>query len=59
VVVVAHPADEERQAAGSVVIEGGDDLGDVERGLAEIDEAYGGHGQTLSAYRCPHERQAG
>ena len=41
-VVVAHPADEEGQPAGGVVVEGVDDLGDVEGVLAQVDEAYGG-----------------
>ena len=42
VVVVAHRADEQRQPAGGVVAERGDDLGDVERRLAQVHEAYGG-----------------
>jgi hypothetical protein len=54
VIVVADPADEERQAPGRVVVQGGQHLGDVERGLAEVDEPYGGvrgacgHGPTLA-----------
>ena len=38
VVVVADPADEEGQPAGRLVAERGEHLGDVERGLAEVDE---------------------
>jgi hypothetical protein len=43
-VVVAHPADEEGEAAGGLVVEGGHHLGDVQRGLAQVHESYdGGH----------------
>ncbi|GAW49557.1 AfsR family transcriptional regulator [Nocardioides sp. PD653] len=46
--MVAHPPDEEREAAGGLVVEGGHDLGDIERGLAEVHEAYdGSHAATL------------
>ena len=40
VVVVADPADEERQPARGLVVERGDHLGDVQRGLAEVDEPH-------------------
>jgi hypothetical protein len=38
-VVVADPPHEEGQAARGVVVERGDDLGDVERRLPELDQA--------------------
>ena len=53
VVVVADPADEEGQAAGRVVVQRGQHLGDVERRLAQGDEPHRGvlrafgHGPTL------------
>ena len=42
-VVIADPADEERHCATRGVIERGADLGDVEWGLADVDESYGAH----------------
>ena len=36
VVVVAHPADEEREAARGLVVEGGDHLVDLQLGLAQV-----------------------
>ena len=54
-VVVADLADEEREAAGTVVAQGVEDLGHVERGVADVDEAKEvGHGaecRTTAALR--------
>ena len=50
VVVVAHGADEHVDAPAAAVGHRVEHLGDVERGLAEVDEAYdgqgGGHGPS-------------
>ena len=41
VVVVADRADEQVQPAGGRVAQRGEDLGDVERGVAQVDQPHG------------------
>ena len=47
-VVVAHGADEQVHATGRRVLDRGQDLGGVQRGLAQVQQAYDGAGREVT-----------